>query len=448
MCGLLVTNKNVSTKEADNEFLCQRGPDKFQYNSINDITFIHTLLSITGEVTPQPLTSEDVVFLYNGEIYNYNLEKNYDSDGYFVIDSYLNEGDSFIHKLDGEFALVIVDFRKSKIIFSTDVFGTKPLYKSIEKDKFGFSSYMQSLKNAGFKNIEKCKPNTFITLDLESLNVIQEKKVKTFNLEQSKDNFDDWNEAFLNSIKKRFSNLNYDILLPLSSGHDSGIIACSFEILDIKFDSFSFIGNEDKNILMDRLKRKRDNWNDEVLTIEKEALDEQERDQVVKYLKNNCEEFFYGSNINNQNNQISGFDDPGAHGLTFILGQVKERNNNFRILASGQGGDEIYSNMQNYHFGNPNPKKFPKKLSKVFPWENFYYGAQSSYLGKEENIGGSYGIETRYPLLDFYVVQEYISLSRKLKNKHYKSPISNFLKLHNYPYLTGNPLNIKKGFNV
>ena len=40
------------------------------------------------------------------------------------------------------------------------MFGTKPLYKSIEKDKFGFSSYMQSLKNAGFKNIEKCKPNT------------------------------------------------------------------------------------------------------------------------------------------------------------------------------------------------------------------------------------------------------------------------------------------------
>ncbi|GIR20431.1 hypothetical protein CM15mP35_06920 [bacterium] len=78
----------------------------------------------------------------------------------------------------------------------------------------------------------------------------------------------------------------------------------------------------------------------------------------------------------------------------------------------------------------------------------FFYGAQSSYLGKEENIGGSYGIETRYPLLDFYVVQEYISLTRKLKNKQYKSPISNFLKLHNYPYLTGNPLNIKKGFNV
>ena len=45
--------------------------------------------------------------------------------------------------------------------------------------------------------------------------------------------------------------------------------------------------------------------------------------------------------------QLSGFDDAGAHGLTFILGQVKERNNNFRILASGQGGDEIYSN-KNY----------------------------------------------------------------------------------------------------
>ena len=89
MCGLLVTNKNVSTKEADSEFFCQRGSDKFQYNSINDITFIDTLLSITGEVTPQPLIIKDVVFLYNGEIYNYNLEKKYDSGGYFVIDCQL-----------------------------------------------------------------------------------------------------------------------------------------------------------------------------------------------------------------------------------------------------------------------------------------------------------------------------------------------------------------------
>ena len=79
-----------------------------------------------------------------------------------------------------------------------------------------------------------------------------------------------------------------------------------------------------------------------------------------------------GQDIINQNSQISGFDDPGAHGLTFILGQVKERNNNFRILASGQGGDEIYSNMQNYHFGNPNPKRFPRRLSKVFPVGEFF----------------------------------------------------------------------------
>ena len=78
--------------------------------------------------------------------------------------------------------------------------------------------------------------------------------------------------------------------------------------------------------------------------------------------------------------------------------------------------------------------KIPKKLNKVFPWENFYYGAQSSYLAKEENIAGSFGIETRYPLLDFQVVQEYLHLSHKLKNKEYKSPISNFLRLNNYPF--------------
>ena len=56
----------------------------------------------------------------------------------------------------------------------------------------------------------------------------------------------------------------------------------------------------------------------------------------------------------------------------------------YKNMASGQGGDEIYSNLQNYHFGSSNPKKFPKKLNKVFSLGKFYYGAQSSYLAKKK----------------------------------------------------------------
>mgnify|MGYP003324231006 CR=1 FL=1 len=37
----------------------------------------------------------------------------------------------------------------------------------------------------------------------------------------------------LDAIKKRFKNLEHDIILPLSSGLDSGAIACAFEKLEI-----------------------------------------------------------------------------------------------------------------------------------------------------------------------------------------------------------------------
>ena len=112
MCGLLLTNKTISSEKKFYETLCLRGPDSFQYVSHNKISFIHTLLTITGIKSPQPLISEDIYLLFNGEIYNYQEIKQYESDGYFILDSYRNEGEDFIHNLDGEFALVIVDFKK------------------------------------------------------------------------------------------------------------------------------------------------------------------------------------------------------------------------------------------------------------------------------------------------------------------------------------------------
>ena len=117
-----------------------------------------------------------------------------------------------------------------------------------------------------------------------------------------------------------------------------------------------------------------------------------------------------------------------------MLSKMKMLSRDIKIIASGQGGDEIYSRDQSYTFCNPNPESFDSNLEKVFPWENFYDGAQMSYLSKEESIGGGYGMETRYPFLDKSVVQEYLNLIPALKNKFNKSPIHNFLLENQYPF--------------
>lgn len=50
-------------------------------------------------------------------------------------------------------------------------------------------------------------------------------------------------------------------------------------------------------------------------------------------------------------------------------------------------------------------------------------------------MGGSFGLETRYPFLDVALVQEYLNLKPELKNKFYKSPITNYLMKYKYPFI-------------
>ena len=65
----------------------------------------------------------------------------------------------------------------------------------------------------------------------------------------------------------------------------------------------------------------------------KEKFTNEERNNAIKYLKNYSEEFFYGPDNINLKSDISGFDDPGAHGLTHLLSVMKEENKNIKILA-------------------------------------------------------------------------------------------------------------------
>lgn len=440
MCGFFISNNKTQKKSYPK--LEARGPDFSNNLSINDIRFNHTLLSLTGEFTPQPIIDEDIVCLFNGEIYNADLKK-YSSDIYKIIESYKDEGVNFVGSLDGEFSLVLFDFKKNILILATDVFGTKPMHYSFENQEFGISSYESCLLEAGFKKTNRAGPNETIVYDLKTLNILNILNHTEFTLDQSKNNFEDWNNALFLSVEKRFSDLQCDLLLPLSSGHDSGLISCVLNLLQIPYVSYSINKKEDHNILKERLSLK-----DKIFGPEKscqiDKLKEADKEMSKYFLEENIDEFYYGSNLEKSSIVSRGFDDPGAVALTFLLNDSKKKFPNIKVVASGQGGDEIYSNLQTYTFNSPNPLFFDEDLKSIFPWENFYYGSNASYLQKEEYIGGAFGLETRYPLLDKKLTQEYLSLAPSLKNQEYKSPISNFLRTYNYPFSQ----NIKNIFKV
>ena len=69
MCSILFTNKKIKEFEKTNYFMKFRGPDetKIIEDESNGFTFIHNLLSITGDFTPQPFIEDGIVFLFNGK---------------------------------------------------------------------------------------------------------------------------------------------------------------------------------------------------------------------------------------------------------------------------------------------------------------------------------------------------------------------------------------------
>ena len=120
MCGFLVHRGN-----GDNSRISRRGPDATRVVRRDGLTFVHNLLSVTGEFTPQPFTDGDVLCVYNGQIYNQPFAR---SDGEVLIPLYRRHGPSFANQLDGEFAIALYDFAQEIAVFATDPFKTKPLF--------------------------------------------------------------------------------------------------------------------------------------------------------------------------------------------------------------------------------------------------------------------------------------------------------------------------------
>ena len=412
---------------------------------------------MTGPITEQPFSddSEDVICIFNGEIYNFEEFGNYKSDGECLIPLYKKYNDSFISRLDGEFALILCDFKNDKLIISTDIFGTRPLWMGFNEDIFGISTYKSCLDRIDITSNFQILANKTYFINLKMNKIIREQRVHTFNLTQSKTTFDDWNVAFSNSIKKRTKYAKCGIFIGMSGGYDSGSIACELKKQNIKFSAYSIINTEDEEIMK---KRKNIIQNTDLINITRPQFL-----NARSFLKNNAEEYLL--NIDNgerdkynclikkqyynketaqnllniidfrKNGQIL-TDDNGAIGCSYIASLAKLKNE--KIYLSGSGADEIFSdygfNGIKYFDHSTIGGYYPTNLEKVFPWKNFFRNTQRAYLMKEEHVCGAYGIEGRYPFLDKYVVQEFLWLTNDLKNKNYKSPLDNYLTIHNFPF--------------
>ena len=136
--------------------------------------------------------------------------------------------------------------------------------------------------------------------------------------------------------------------------------------------------------------------------------------------------------------------DNGTQKFTYLCWLAKRDQR--KIFLSGIGPDEIFSdygfNGNKYYPHSSFGGFFPSDLASIFPWPSFYGSSLSTYLKKEEFVGGSFGFEVRYPFLCKSVIQEFLSLSQTLKNAFYKAPLRHLMLKYDYPFEE----NIKRGF--
>jgi asparagine synthase (glutamine-hydrolysing) len=426
MCSFYFTNKSCSKKllKSQNYFSSKRGPDNTTIITDNNLSIVHNLLSITGSPTKQPLIENNLYVMFNGEIYNYNKGR-FKSDIYFILHLYKKYGEQFVDYLDGEYAIVIYDKNKNSVIFCTDIFMTKPLFYSIENGIISISSYKSSFDNVN--EIIQALPSTLYKFNITTKS-LKEKTYFKFNTKQFKNNYSDFESALKKSILKR-TKTNKKLFIGLSSGYDSGVLACILNKLKINYNAYTILSKENIEILHQR----------EKLVNNYTLIKPDFKKLTYAKLKiiQNCEP--------SKNASFDYASDHASSGLYLIA--EKGLKNNCKVFLSGTGADEIFSDygfngtkiFSNSNFGG----LFPKDLSTIFPWKNFYNGCLRNYIDKEEYVLGGLGIEARYPFLDKDVVQEFLNLSPKLKNNNYKAPLYHILKKYNFPFEE----NIKRGFS-
>lgn len=161
MCGLagfIGFQNNLQLAEGANRCQKHRGPDN--QSTWNDayIALAHQRLSIIdlSDSANQPFHKDELVIVFNGEIYNYKelqakliAEKNVSfitsGDTEVILEMYRHYGEACLNEFTGMFAFAIYNKINAALFIARDHFGIKPLFYTQIGDAFAFSSELKTL---------------------------------------------------------------------------------------------------------------------------------------------------------------------------------------------------------------------------------------------------------------------------------------------------------------
>ena len=167
MCGFVgyFGKKKINLEEA-RQTISSRGPDMTATESGSSWCVAFNRLSIhdLSKNAMQPFKYNNIIVYMNGEIFNYIelLAEHKDeftpksgSDVEIIPFLYDKYGMDFLNKLNGMFAIVLVDEKIGKSFLIRDRFAEKPLYYTMDDSILLFSSEVKALKKLKKLDVDK-----------------------------------------------------------------------------------------------------------------------------------------------------------------------------------------------------------------------------------------------------------------------------------------------------
>lgn len=345
-----------------NHIQMHRGPDSQDTWLGEGVGLAHQRLSIIdlSDAGRQPFEKRNLVIVYNGEIYNYNeLKDEYlsevimysESDTEVVLEMFSLMGPECLSLFRGMFSFAIWNTDTKELFLARDYFGIKPLFYSLEEDKFAFTSELKTLLG------------TVITSPKVDLNVLVKAVSYTWIpgndsiIEQVK-KLPQGSYAFYSQVTREFKVTKYYELKvaenPINISAVTRLISDSVKshlVSDVPVSAF-LSGGLDSSLIskiakdeLGRLETYTIGRSDEDASIERMARDEDYARALAQSEGFDHNEFSFGSDIIQYLPKMvyhldEPIGDPAAIN-TYLMCINAERKGR-KVILSGMGADEIF----------------------------------------------------------------------------------------------------------
>lgn len=428
---------NDSTQKIKEQF-----PVLKEKNSNIALGFRRLSIIDLSEKGHQPMLSknEQIIITFNGEIYNFKkLRKELESLGHsfcstsdteVILKAYQEWGSSTFAKLDGMFAVCIVDLISQKLILARDRVGMKPLFYHHSKEGMVWGSEIKALlKNqlvkaeinwngvytnflfqttlapqTCFQNIFSLEPASFMTIDLKNQKITTEKFWRLPS--QSEKNISDEeavkriDELLSESISEQLY-ADVPVAVMMSGGIDSTLIASKSKSFSAHVNtytiSYPFSEEEVHNA---SLAARHFGIPHEIKKVnDEEALED---------LKEN----------------IQHFEEPYSSFEVLINAAKYAHNQNFKVVLSGNGADELFAGyshtlklnrwllMRNFNFIGPlifTKDKFSQRVKNYFSQDHMFDFFRQSQISMRPMEVKSLITPAIYSKIDLHLSEYHLS---------------------------------------